>query len=57
MPGIASLQITFHEDLPAARHSMPPGGFRLAIVNCWDLEAGKRARGRLAHALLDSARA
>jgi hypothetical protein len=27
---------------------MPPGGFRLAIVNCWDLEAGKQARERLA---------
>jgi hypothetical protein len=57
MPGIASLQITFHEDRPAARHSMPPGGFRLAIINCWDLEAGKSARGRLAHALVHSARA
>ncbi len=26
------------------------GGFRLAIVNCWDLAAGRRARGALAEA-------
>jgi hypothetical protein len=26
---------------------MPPGGFRLAIVNCWDLAAGERAREML----------
>jgi hypothetical protein len=23
---------------------MPPGGFRVAIVNCWDLDAGTAAR-------------
>jgi hypothetical protein len=23
---------------------MPPGGFRLAVVNCWDLSVGLRAR-------------
>jgi len=27
---------------------MPPGGFRLAVVNCFDLEAGRAARARLA---------
>jgi hypothetical protein len=27
---------------------MPPGGFRLAIVNCWTLAAGVAARERLA---------
>lgn len=47
-PGISSVQITFHEDLPPLAHSMPPGGFRLAIINCLDLEAGIRARERLA---------
>ena len=26
---------------------MPPGGFRLAIVNCWDLDAGRAVRARL----------
>jgi hypothetical protein len=47
MPGISSLQITFHEDLAADRHAMPPGGFRVAIVNCWDRHAGNTARERL----------
>jgi hypothetical protein len=45
--GISSLQITFHEDWPAGRHAMPPGGFRVAIVNCWDRAAGNEARDRL----------
>lgn len=45
---ISSIQITFHDDRPAERHSMPPGGFRLAIVNCWDLPAGFDAREQLA---------
>ncbi|MGD1880300.1 MAG: hypothetical protein ACFB13_22705 [Kiloniellaceae bacterium] len=48
MPEVTSVQVTFHEDRPPAQHAMPPGGFRLAIVNCWDLEAGRRARERLA---------
>jgi hypothetical protein len=26
---------------------MPEGGFRLAILNCWDVEAGKRMRETL----------
>jgi hypothetical protein len=26
---------------------MPPGGFRLAIINCWDLDAGFDLRDRL----------
>jgi hypothetical protein len=47
-PTISSVQVTFHENLPAEAHAMPPGGFRLAIVNGWELEAGKRARERLA---------
>ena len=46
-PGVSSVQITFHEDKPPAQHSMPPGGFRLAIVNAWALEAGAAARDRL----------
>jgi hypothetical protein len=48
MPHVTSVQITFHADRPAASHPMPPGGFRLAIVNCTDLEAGRAARARLA---------
>ena len=47
-PGLTSVQITFHEDKPPRAHSMPPGGFRLAIINGWDLEAGRAARERLA---------
>ncbi len=46
--GISSVQITFHPDLPPEQHAMPPGGFRLAIVNCYDLRAGMRAREELA---------
>jgi hypothetical protein len=42
--GISSLQITFRDDRPPATHAMPPGGFRLAVVNCWDLDAGLAAR-------------
>lgn len=48
MPGVSSVQVTFHEDRAAELHAMPPGGFRLAIVNCWDLAAGRAARLRLA---------
>ena len=47
MPGISSLQITFHEDWAPGRHAMPPGGFRVAIINCWDRSAGNAARERL----------
>lgn len=46
-PLVSSVQITFREDRPAARHAMPPGGFRLAIVNAWDLEIGRKARADL----------
>jgi hypothetical protein len=45
---ISSVQITFFEEKPPEQHAMPPGGFRTAIVNCWDLEAGRAARERLA---------
>jgi len=47
MPSVSSVQITFHEDKPPGEHAMPPGGFRLAIVNCWDLPAGMAARAKL----------
>ncbi len=46
-PGISSVQITFHEDKAPEAHAMPPGGFRLAIVNAWDLAAGRAARETL----------
>lgn len=47
MPAISSLQITFHENVAPELHAMPPGGFRVAIVNCWDREAGNAARSLL----------
>jgi hypothetical protein len=47
-PSITSVQITFHEDIPAAQHAMPPGGFRLAVINCRDLNVGLKAREDLA---------
>lgn len=50
MPGIASLQVTFHEGKAAADHAMPPGGFRLAVINGTDLAAVRAARRRLAAA-------
>lgn len=50
IPGVSSVQITFHEDRPAADHAMPPGGFRLAVVNAWDLSAGFAARTQLSRA-------
>jgi hypothetical protein len=47
MPGVTSVQITFHEDRAPERHAMPPGGFRLAIVNGFDLRTALAARERL----------
>jgi hypothetical protein len=46
--GISSVQITFHADKPASAHAMPPSGFRLAIVNARDFQAGCLARSELA---------
>lgn len=48
MPKVASLQVTFHEERAPEHHPMPPGGFRLAIVNATDLGAGYDALRRLA---------
>ena len=50
LPHVKSLQITFHEAKHAADHPMPPGGFRLGIVNATDLAAGLAARRELAKA-------
>jgi hypothetical protein len=54
--GVSSLQITFYENRPPETHAMPPGGFRLAIVNAHDLAAGEAARAALARALLTRTR-
>jgi hypothetical protein len=45
--GVSSIQVTFHDNKPPEMHSMPPGGFRLAIVNCWNSETGFKVRERL----------
>ncbi len=47
MPSVSSVQITFNEDKPGHFHAMPPGGFRLAIVNCSNLNEGLLAREKL----------
>ncbi len=44
MPDVSSVQITFHEDKDPEQHAMPPGGFRLAVVNAWSLQAGLAGR-------------
>ena len=56
MPNVSSVQITFFADREPARHSMPPGGFRLAIVNAWSLAAGKAGREMLRAHFLGQAR-
>ncbi len=56
-PGISSLQITFHEDRDPRSHAMPDGGFRLAVINCCDLDAGVAARERLGAHFAAQARA
>jgi hypothetical protein len=47
MPGISSVQISFHEDRAPERHAMPPGAFRLAIINGFDLAGALTGRERL----------
>ncbi|HUX72698.1 MAG TPA: hypothetical protein VMV25_02235 [Steroidobacteraceae bacterium] len=47
---VSSLQFTFHQQQAAEAHAMPPGGFRLAVINVWDLAVGRALRGDLAHA-------
>ena len=50
MPCVSSLQITFHDGHDPHIHPMPPGGMRLALINCWSLQAGKVALDRLSTA-------
>ncbi|MFP5348445.1 MAG: hypothetical protein ACLGHO_01195 [Gammaproteobacteria bacterium] len=45
--GVSSVQITFDPGRPPTAHAMPPGGFRLAVINAWDLDAGRAARAQL----------
>lgn len=44
---VSSIGITFDESLVPEHHSMPLGGFRLAVINCWDFDAGFRMRDTL----------
>ena len=44
MPAVSSVQITFHAERPPEQHAMPPGGFRVAVVNAFDREQGEAAR-------------
>jgi hypothetical protein len=55
LPKVSSVQITFHEDREPEAHAMPPGGFRLAIVNAWDLRSGITARECLGSAITECA--
>jgi hypothetical protein len=57
-PHVSSLQITFFPDRPAHAHVMPPGGFRLAVINSLCLEAALRLRAIMARdfGLLDQQR-
>ena len=53
MDGVSSVQITFYEGRDPASHAMPPGGFRVAIVNSYALDAGRVGRETLRRAILD----
>jgi len=55
--GVSSVQITFHENLPPERHAMPPGGFRLAVVNGFDLTGALAGRERLRKCFADQSAA
>jgi hypothetical protein len=44
---VSSVQITFFPDRPQCAHVMPPGGFRLAVINSLCLEAALRLRARM----------
>ncbi len=54
MDGVSSVQITFYEDKDPAHHAMPPGGFRVAIVNAFSLAAGQAGREVLRRAIVSA---
>jgi hypothetical protein len=45
---ISSIQITFNNSLKASQHAMPPGGFRLAVINAYNLVEGRKIMKQLA---------
>jgi len=51
---VSSLQITFDESKAMELHSNPCGGFRLAIINCFDLNNGIRIRQKLSEYFFNS---
>jgi hypothetical protein len=51
-PDISSIQLTFHEGSEQHLNPMPPGGFRAAVVNCYNVEAGVAARDMLRRMLI-----
>ncbi|MDH3445418.1 MAG: hypothetical protein OEN50_15940 [Deltaproteobacteria bacterium] len=55
LESVSSIQLTFHDDKPPELHAMPPGGFRLAIINCWNPEIGFMVREQLATRFQESA--
>jgi hypothetical protein len=55
LPEVSSLQITFHENKNPGDHPMPPGGFRLGLINAWNLEAGFAAINELAKCFPEAA--
>jgi hypothetical protein len=52
LDGVSSVQISFHADRDPTQHPMPPGGFRLAIVNATSLTAGKAGRDILRKSIM-----
>lgn len=52
--GVASVQISFNENEILASHAMPPGGFRVAIINGFDLDGAMAGRERLRQHFLKS---
>ncbi|KAG0289528.1 hypothetical protein BGZ96_006958 [Linnemannia gamsii] len=51
VPGISSVQVPFYENVNPTTTSNLPVGFRLAIVNTHDLEAGRKATKILREAI------
>lgn len=45
---ISSIQLPFNEEQPAEQNSMPPGGFRLAVINGFSVEECLKVREHLA---------
>ncbi|KAF9165556.1 hypothetical protein DFQ26_009807 [Actinomortierella ambigua] len=51
---VSSIQVPFYENIDPATTSNPPGGFRLAIINCRNLNAGRKAASILREAIKEA---